>query len=191
VVSTLPLQGKFRNVVFPLPKSRLFEDRPHTRHSRANMLKFLLPRLPVDRLIYLDTDTFCTGRLDALWALTANAGIHIAPHPDASKELKERFGGTYFNAGVLALNLAHLRLIDFEKHSLEWVPPPPAELPPHLWMAEETMLNTRWRGTLCPMPERFNVTRPGRREGVIHHFCNGDQKKAFLQTVAVMGGFAG
>ncbi|MDR2673911.1 MAG: hypothetical protein LBC18_03345 [Opitutaceae bacterium] len=191
VVSTLPLRGNFRNVVMPLPESLLFEERPHCRHSRANLLKFLLPRLPVERLVYLDTDTFCTGRLDALWALTAKDGIHIAPHPDATREAKELFGGTYYNAGVLALNLPWLRLIDFERRSLEWVPPTPAELPPHLWMADETLLNTLWRDAFAPMPEAFNVTRPGRREGVIHHFCNSGQKGRFLNTVAALGGFDG
>jgi lipopolysaccharide biosynthesis glycosyltransferase len=191
VVSTLPLRGEFHNVVMPLPDSLLFAGRPRCRHSRANLLKFLLPRLPVDRLIYLDTDTFCTGCLDELWALTWREGIHIARHPAASQALKDCFGGIYYNAGVLALNLPHLRRIGFEKRSLDWAPPPPPTPPPNLWMADETLLNTLWRDEFREMPEKFNVTRPGRRPGIIHHFCNGTQKRAFLNTVAAMGGFAG
>jgi lipopolysaccharide biosynthesis glycosyltransferase len=199
VLSTLPLKGDFINHVMPLPENLLFENRPHCRHSRANLLKFCLPRLPLDRLIYLDTDTYCSGRIDELWALTREHAIHMVARHDAPEERLRHWvatdelspGSAYYNAGVMALNLDRLRRVNFETRSLEWVPPTPAELPPHLWMADETLINTLWRAEIRPMPERWNVPRPGKTPGTLHHFMNPRQKHAFLNTIAAMGGFAG
>lgn len=190
VISTRPLRGKFINLVCPVPKDgfEIFRDRPHTRFADGTMLRFYLPRLPIERVIYLDTDTNCHGSLETLWEMTMRKGIgafhYTIPDTEPYAELKRTvYGKTYNNAGVLALNLDYLRSVSFETESLAWTAP--AGLPTEAFFAGETILNLRWKTILYPIPRKYNVRfdRAGQKAKAIRHFC-ARQKEAQVQDFA-------
>ncbi|QRV90439.1 glycosyltransferase family 8 protein [Ceratobasidium sp. AG-Ba] len=73
----------------------------------------LIEALPVERALYLDSDTMVRKDLRPLWSLDLGANL-VAAAPDVghpfgrqSKESLERF--MYFNAGVILLDLARIR----------------------------------------------------------------------------------
>jgi len=190
VISTRPLRGNFVNLVCPAPEGgfALFRNRPHSRFTDDTMLRFFLPQLPVERVIYLDTSTTCQGSLEPLWAMTAQKGIgafsYTIPDSDPHAEVKRKFyGQTYNDCGVLALNLEHLRPVNFESESLAWAAP--ADMPARAFFAGETILNLRWKDILYPIPEEYNVMNPREYRGprAIRHFIT-DQKEAQVSDFA-------
>jgi lipopolysaccharide biosynthesis glycosyltransferase len=184
VISNRPLRGDFINLVCPVPKGgfAIYRARPHTRFSDGTMFRFYLPRLPIDRVIYLDTDTNCHGSLEPLWEMTKRKGIgalhYTIPDKEPHAELKRKYyGKTYNNAGVLALNLDYLRTVNFETESLAWLAP--AGIPTEVFFADETIINLRWKAILYPIPEAYNVKFPLEHQGpkAIRHFF-ASQKEA-------------
>ena len=191
VLSSIPLKGGFINLTARPPRAgfAIYRDRPHTRFSDATMFRFFLPRLPVERLVYLDNDTICHGSLEPLWDMTRREGIGMLrydiPDSEPNAGLKRKFyGATYHSAGVLALNLRFLRERDFEKKSLKWTAP--ADMPTDVFFADETLLNLRWPDLLYPIPEEFNVKHPLTHQGTqtIKHFF-GSQKDAQIHDFAL------
>jgi lipopolysaccharide biosynthesis glycosyltransferase len=192
VISSRPLRGDFINLVCSVPKGgfAIYRNRPHTRFSDGTMFRFYLPRLPVDRVIYLDTDTNCHGSLEPLWEMTKRKGIgalhYVIPDKEPHAELKRKFyGKTYNNAGILALNLKHLRSLDFEAESLAWLPPP--DMPTRVFFADETILNLRWKRILYPIPDAYNVKYPADHQGpknILHFFAW--QKELQIHDFAIL-----
>ncbi|WP_161554944.1 glycosyltransferase [Ereboglobus luteus] len=192
VVSSIPLKGDFINLVVNPPSDgfAIYGNRPNTRFSDATMFRFYLTRLPVERLIYIDTDTICHGSLEPLWKMTKRKGIGMLRYAISDSEtnasLKRKFyGDIYHNAGVLALNLPSLLAENFEHESLKWIASD--DMPTEVFFADETVLNLRWSHLIYPIPEEFNIKFPLTYKGTqtIKHFY-GSQKDAQIRDFSAL-----
>ena len=85
------------------------QDGPNYRNGWTWMvlMKVTLHRLfpELDRILYLDVDTFCNADVSALFDLDLG-GTYVA---GAVEPLKTKKAALYINAGVMMLNLAALR----------------------------------------------------------------------------------
>lgn len=105
------LSGNFRLMEVDIHQlSRL----PTTRHTRATYARLFAPELlpnEISRLIYLDSDIVVLDDISKLYSLSLD-GKPIAAARDFSQSAGEKLGlgrASYFNAGVLLLDLDHWR----------------------------------------------------------------------------------
>ena len=66
VVSPEKLDISYKNVVIPIGKQK---HRVNDRITDATYLKLMLPKLPLDKIIYIDADVLCLGSLKDLWKM--------------------------------------------------------------------------------------------------------------------------
>lgn len=79
----------------------------------------------MDKVIHIDCDTVVNGSLKSIWDLDMSHAV-VAGAPDClSDAYKFNIGlqptDTYLNAGLLVLNLARIREMDFEKKFLQYI----------------------------------------------------------------------
>lgn len=105
-------------VAHPLPDDRLSELPAINRFGRIVWARFLLPELlaELDRVLYVDADTFVVSSLKPLWdrdlstaSLAAVPNVvepAMRPHVRA---LGRAYPGGFFNSGVLLMDLESMR----------------------------------------------------------------------------------
>lgn len=97
---------------------------PRERINRSVFTRILMPELvphSLDRILYLDADTLCVGRMGALWSLDlAGASIAAAPEGEAQRKAARigRKGSAYFNAGVMLIDLVRWRAQNLTERTL-------------------------------------------------------------------------
>ena len=86
------------------------EERMHTNAGSTWAKIYMIPILPVERVIYLDADVLVRGDLQELWD-TDLRGKQIAATPDVGYPMGPdgALKAPYFNAGVLLIDLAKVR----------------------------------------------------------------------------------
>ena len=88
---------------------------PHERINRSVFTRILMPELvpkELTRILYLDADTLCVGRLAGLYAHDLGTAPLAAAREGDGAHKAQRIGmrGTdYFNAGVMLIDLARWR----------------------------------------------------------------------------------
>ena len=158
---------------------------PH-RLSPAMFLRFFLPELlpaEVQRVIYLDADMLCVGRLDGLWQTPLGDAVLAASYYEAAEARRhcQRLrlkGGRYFNSGCLLIPLRAWReqaltqrvLALYRERRQDFLLPDQDTL--NVLLAEPGAVHELPRGcnhmcnAFCPLPP---VPAPG---DVLLHFVN-------------------
>jgi lipopolysaccharide biosynthesis glycosyltransferase len=72
VVSPEKLDIPYKNVVIPIGKQK---HRENDRITDATYLKLMLPKLPLDKIIYIDADVLCLGSLNELWKMDLQSNL--------------------------------------------------------------------------------------------------------------------
>ena len=124
------------------------------RISNAAYLKLLLPKLPYDKIIFLDGDTIVQHSLDEIWNEDVEYIGLTESHSYGKKQAKELGLQRYGLSGMLLLNLANLRKINFIEESFRFERE--NKIPDSMWRHEETILNCRWTDKLKFLPVKFN-----------------------------------
>ncbi len=141
------------------------ERLPETRCSKSTYLRLLLPEIlpdEVEKVLYLDGDMVVCGSLKPVWN-TDLAGFYLAvvkeekELPDRHKECHRQIGfpegATYFNAGMLLMNIERMRregitelfLECIGKHS-DWL----------LFGADQDVLNLTLHRAVTCLPPIYN-----------------------------------
>ena len=129
---------------------------------------FIASLLPadIDKVLYLDCDLVVDGPVTELWN-TDISDVTLAGVEDmwsGRPEIYERLGYpqrySYFNAGVLLLNLAKIRKSDFEQHALRNL----IEHPEKYEMNDQDLLNELLHDDKKFLPFRWNV-----QDGFLRH----------------------
>lgn len=147
--------------------------------SKMTYARFLLGSLlpqDLDVVVYLDSDLVITGPLAGLvecendWP--PNAVVGAVAHDSGHHLVQFGFGGsTYFNAGVLVINLRTWRRLNLERKLIETGRSLYRKL--HLW--DQDVLNLVLEGRWFELPERYNrtVTKSQRDSASVVHFVGG------------------
>lgn len=152
------------------------------RLNRSVFLRILLPRLmpeELERVIYLDVDMLCLGRLDQLWELDLRGKPIAALETNSDKisPVQQKLkSGRYFNAGLLVIDLAQWRSQNLTERVIKCYQSNTEKL----LMLEQDALNLVLDGNFAPLPEKFNrqleannpLTAVWQPEDLILHFVN-------------------
>lgn len=94
-----------------------------THYTIATFYKFLIGKIPVDKVIYLDPDILVLGSLNDLYAQTMNdnmlAGVLDLDYFIYLERYKELVHGLYVNTGVLLLDLRKWRQYDMTEQLVD------------------------------------------------------------------------
>ena len=165
--------------------------------SKATFMRLLIPKLvpDEDRVIYIDSDALVTGSLLPMWQSEMGDNI-LAGAPNgigAGAELEMAARGitpeTYFNAGVLVINLRLMEAEDVAERCFRFLEDPAVER----YHSDQSALNEICRGRVLMLPPVFNVQprkvelhgaglKPGDRPVIVHYtgFDKPWFKKVFL-----------
>jgi len=202
VVSPEPVKTIYENFVIPLTGT--FRHRAHDRITDTTYLKLFLTKLPFEKIIYMDGDTIVQKPLNELWAINPKYIALCESHDFGKKQAEELGVKKYGITGVMVMNLANLRKIDFTNRCL-WANPQVK-----LWCHEETLINDVMRGALKFIPVKWNYCHNREysdrtiplTEVAILHICGRDKSymtatpylelkyvKEYIQdkTVAIVG----
>ena len=125
---------------------------------------FLPDVLPdVQRVIYLDADTIIMDPLDPLWAVDlagrwVAAVTNVFPDERSAAGLRESLGLTgadsYFNSGVMVLNLDEMRSDDCSSRVVAFA----RQSPEKLFLPEQDAMNAVLSRRRLPLAPRWNCT---------------------------------
>ena len=124
------------------------------RISNAAYLKLLLPKLPYDKIIYIDGDVICQAPLDELWNTDVTYIGLCESHAYGKKQAKELGVSLYGLSGMMLMNLSGLRGYMFTDRCLDAENHIP-ELKTG-WCHEETIINWVMKGKLTFLDKKFN-----------------------------------
>ena len=154
------------------------------RISNAAYLKLLLPRLPYDKVLFLDGDVICQYPLDNLWGTGVEYIGLCESHSYGKKQAEDLGIDRYGLSGMMLLNLKNLRQIDFTKKAFEKEKDIPT--PKTGWFHEETIINTCFHDLLEFLPIRYNYCfhreyeKPiDYNDAVLLHICGKDKSYMF------------
>ena len=176
VVSEKPLKiDGMENIVIPIKTHRGI-----TRVSNATFIKLYLPKLPYDKILYVDGDTLCQAPLDDLWNLPCEKICICESHDYGKKQAKELGHEKYGLAGVMLMNLKELRDDNFTEKCLE------AERTcPELktgWHQDETCINVAYGDELTFIDQKWDYCHNryyehgiSERDACILHFIGKDK----------------
>ena len=124
------------------------------RISNAAYLKLMLPKLPYDKIIYLDGDTLIQKPIDEIWNMDIEYIGVTQSHKYGDKQAKELGIERYALSGFMVMNLKNLRKINFIERSFEIE----KEIP-YLecgFQHDESILNYGWWDKLTFLPLRYH-----------------------------------
>lgn len=186
VVSASPLETRYHNLVVKLPEVKFRHAAADRLTDAAYMRVFLPDWLPgLDKALYLDADTLCTGPLDELWSIQPDYLGAVHSHDYGVKQAQQIGIDLYMLDSVLLLNLKNLRKCGFTQNFLAAMQ---YDQYPHTnWYCGETVLNVGLRELITPLPLRWNycIDRHYTQypdaipesEAVILHFIGPDKRK--------------
>ena len=139
--------------------------------SSAAYYRLFIPNLlPVDiaKIIYLDCDIVVTGSLERLWNFPLERGTYIAALEElndmaknGTKRLNYPFMFSYFNSGVLLLDVNGLRNYDFSSKAVTYL----QENKDRILFHDQDVLNALLYDKKVFMPLKYNVIDTFLRKG--------------------------
>lgn len=197
VVSPEPLDLGVENIVMKSPIKRIKGD----RITEATYLKCMLPKLPYDKIIFIDADTIVQKSLAELWKKDIPYIAMAQTHKVIGRQKKEHNHDKYFLSGVMVMNLKAMREDKFTEKCFK-----PFDFD-GVWQHEETIINHYFYDKITELDKKYNYCHNRKYEepipecsAVILHYCGGDKTdmeyyknlrpiKEFLKdkTVAIVG----
>ena len=111
----------------------------------------------VRHVIYLDCDVICTGPIGALWRLAPEIPILGAVRDRAGAGWKARLGlppeASYFNTGVLVINVAGWAQLGIGERLAAWV----VQNADRVALADQDAINACLQERITPLPECWNL----------------------------------
>lgn len=106
----------------------------------------------VEKILYLDGDVICTGDLSELYNIPCTIAAVKNDNQYACKRLSTEGVTTYYNSGVLLLNLKQLRKMDDENNLLNEI----FFRKEKLIFPDQDFLNIKYREIIIPIPKVYN-----------------------------------
>lgn len=178
VVSPEKLDIPYKNVVIPIGKQK---HRENDRITDATYLKLMLPKLPLDKIIYIDADVLCLGSLEDLWKMDCDFINLCESHIGGEKQAKAHGHKKYGLSGVMVMNLKALREFNFIEKAFK-----PFELDLPLWCHEESIINHYFYDKLTFIDRKYNycynrIYREPVENIVLLHFPSSEKRYMRLE----------
>lgn len=155
IVSEEPISGIGEDENFVIKLPRMFRNRGvGDRITNTAYLKLFLPKLPYDKVLYIDGDVICQAPLDELWNTKCNYIVLTESHNHGLKQAQELGVEKYGLTGMMLMNLKNLRKENFTEYCLSFENKIPT--PETGWCHEETILNVSFNNKLTFADKKFN-----------------------------------
>lgn len=150
------------NHVFQLPGAEAYTITPDTdkfkfrkidRMREGVYYKFYLPKLPYDKVLYMDCDVLCQRPLNDLWAEKCDFICATESHIYGKTQAAELGLNKYALTGMMILNLKALRKADFTQKCLDKL----SKVNPH-WH-DETIINLEFNDKIRFIDKKYNYCR--------------------------------
>lgn len=150
------------NQVFQLPGAEVYTITPDTekfkyrkkdRMHEGVYYKFYLPKLPYDKVLYMDCDVLCQRPLNDLWAEKCEFICATESHIYGKTQAAELGLNKYALTGMMLLNLKALRKADFTQKCLDKL----SKVNPH-WH-DETIINLEFNDKIRFIDKKYNYCR--------------------------------
>ena len=180
VVSNEHLDIPYDVVVMDIPSN--LKHRENDRITSATYLKLHLPKLPYDKVLFIDADVICQAPLDELWLTPCKYICLTESHTYGDKQALEHNHEKYGLSGVMLMNLKALREDNFTEKCFV-----PFDYSPFkIWCHEETIINHYFYDKLTFVDRKFNYchnriyTKPiPESKAVLLHYCGGNKSGMF------------
>ncbi len=134
-----------------------FDEYPKRGHLTAEAYyRLLIPDLiRADKVLYLDCDIMVNGDLEELYSIDLrNFPLAAAMDPvfQPIKELGMKINSTYFNSGVMLINLNYWRKNNISERAIEYLRLNPQQIT----YADQCALNAIVNGDYFPLKNEFN-----------------------------------
>jgi lipopolysaccharide biosynthesis glycosyltransferase len=124
------LQSLGFNVHFiPIDESRIINAPIHYHVSLATYFRLFIPELldsAIEKVLFLDSDIVIRDDITPFWNTNVSGYSHAAvENPGFNREYKEKLGisvdGSYFNAGVMLINLEYWRQENLTERGIDFI----------------------------------------------------------------------
>lgn len=180
VISPEKLDIPYDNVVMEIPSN--VKHRDNDRITSATFLKLHIPKLPYDKVLFIDADIICQAPLDELWNTQCDYICLSESHTYGDKQAKEHNHKKYGLSGMMLMNLKALREDNFIEKSFV-----PFDTTPYkIWCHEETIINHYFYDKLTFVDRKFNYCHNrtyknpiSEMNAVLLHYCGGNKADFF------------
>lgn len=135
------------------PDTEKFKYRQKDRMHEGVYYKFYLPKLPYDKVLYMDCDVLCQRPLNDLWAEKCDFICATESHIYGRTQAAELGLKKYALTGMMLMNLKALRKADFTQKCLDKL----ATVNPK-WH-DETIINLEFNDKIRFIDKKYNYCR--------------------------------
>lgn len=163
------------------PDSNIFKFREKDRMHEGVYYKFYLPKLPYNKVLYIDCDVICQRPLNSLWKTECPFICGTESHNYGKKQAAQLGLKKYLLTSMMLMNLKALRKANFTKRCLERLKI--SEVTQH----DETIINLEFNDKIKFIDVKYNYCRNRKYEKPIPesdayllHYIGNEQKKDML-----------
>jgi len=157
--------------------------------SKTTYARFKLPYIlrHLDKCIYLDSDIVVRKDISEMWSIDIkNYYLGAVEEPSGkirNMELQIPQLSSYFNNGILLLNLKKLREFGFKKKAYDYM-----QDHPHLLYGDQDVFNALFHDNWLPLPMKWNLTTSMYlTKKLLHYTCYPDNEiSAALKNPAIV-----
>lgn len=181
ILTNKPFQVDGAKVYTFVPESDLFKFRPKDRMQDGVYYKFYLPKLPFDKVLFMDCDVLCQRPLKTLWEQDCPFICATESHAFGQVQAQELGLKKYALTGMMLMNLKALRQAHFTERCLARL----AQENPKFH--DETIINLEFNDKIKFIDVKYNYCRnrqyinPIREsDAYLLHYVGGKQKTDML-----------
>lgn len=153
VMTAEPFEVQGARVFKIEPDTSKFKFRQKDRMRAGVYYKFYLPKLPYDKVLYIDADVLCQRPLAHLWGQKCDFISATESHAFGLVQAQELGLPRYALTGMMLMNLKALRAANFTEQCLNKL----AEVSPK-WH-DETIINLLFNNKINFIDKKFNYCR--------------------------------
>ena len=181
ILTNKPFQVDGAKVYTFVPESDLFKFRPKDRMQDGVYYKFYLPKLPFDKVLFMDCDVLCQRPLKTLWETDCPFICATESHAFGQVQAQELGLKKYALTGMMLMNLKALRQAHFTERCLERL----AKENPKFH--DETIINLEFNDKIKFIDVKYNYCRNRQyvnpikeSDAYLLHYVGGKQKTDML-----------
>lgn len=164
------------------PDTKMFKYRDNDRMGDGVYYKLYLPKLPYNKVLFIDCDVICQRPLKSLWAQKCSFICGTESHSYGKMQAEALGVKKYCLTSMMLMNLKALRQANFTEKCLNKL----AEIKPEFH--DETLINLCFNDKIKFIDKKYNYCRNRKYEQPINecdayllHYIGGKQKPELLK----------
>lgn len=181
ILTSKPFEVPDAEVFTFLPDTDKFKFKQNDRMREGVYYKLYLPKLPYDKVLFLDADILCQRPLNELWAEKCPFICACESHNWGTIQARQLGISKYANTGVMLMNLKALRKANFTERLLDRLD---REQPNQ---HDETLINLEFNDRIKWLDKKYNYchnrpyTEPmPESDAYLLHYIGRKEKAEFL-----------